>query len=135
MKLAYKLSYPKKKINKDAGKLEWQKLNSNSNSKNQKPVATQIRYKIEGKRLKIDNYEPSLDSGIYICVASGTQSKVTTNSSIYLGDLGRLTIKISRLPVSAEVNNASPNGRVIELSCQVTPSNSGKIPILISDLN
>lgn len=84
------------------------------------------RFKINGKRLKIDDYRASLDSGVYTCVASNHKHQVA-NASIYLGDTGRLTIKISRLPLSIEEQEEAPTpGRVIELSCQVKPSNSGK---------
>lgn len=94
------------------------------------------RFKIHGKRLKIDDYRPSLDSGVYVCVAtnsSNTRHHIS-NASIFLGDTGRLTIKISRLPLSiideeygVDYSSSSSNGRIIELSCQVTPTNSGNI--------
>ena len=54
------------------------------------------------------------------------------NASIYLGDTGRLSIRISKIPIELDHDdddddNVDFSGRMIELTCHVIPSSSGKM--------
>lgn len=110
------LNYLSEKSNflySDANRLEWHKIGNYNAIK---------RFKIHGKRLKIENYTPKLDSGVYVCIA--IKESLVANASLYLGDFGRLSIKISKLPLEMG-DEDDIAGKLIELTCQVMPVTSG----------